>query len=1116
MRSLGIGLALSAIVCAGLGTIVSERYAHAQYQPIPNYTGVGAGQQFRDDINNHLSGVTPIAPVLVPLNFASLSATPEQDGQLYWCRDCLQAPVCTNGGGGALALGSGGEWTCNGGATASGPPTGTAGHDLSGSYPNPTVASVLNGQTPVTTNNGLNALANATGNYSMSGYSLLNLAALTPAQVTDTIAGFNINGEQNPLAPVYGAVSSAVVGSVSTSASSPSVALTNGAGDWVNGQDVALVAAGPTATLAAPAWCTATTCGSSSGHNYPLFETQGATGSTSYSYCVETVDQNNGISACGPIATVTNAQSMLGPASWVQLEWAAVSGAQGYIANSCRGTGCTPKFLKYIPADTAGGQNFQGAADVGLTYAPPEFIGIGNGVTNSFSTTLEQRPFDSGTLTVTTGAALCTDNGIGSFSGAGCGGGSINYGSGAITVSFTIAPAAGTNIWAVYTPTSAYPVRLSGPTRDWVFTTIQSGGGTVSLTLNSNSAVSTTTTMVHDNWTPIQSTLNALGASGSTPAGGTVKLQRGTYSLPKPLMLPSEVTLKMDCGGTNYGIGGAANGYVFGTTLQWTGPDGMDMIDVYDGLRQQILCGNLDARNINGAAAPSTAMTGIHLDTSLTFASGDDKAKLEQVSINGAHHGFEIGGNIIVDGEYPSGDVSEFVFEQTHTAFPQNDARSMGYVVNSTNAGYPISMLAEPSCLGAPNVCIAQIADGGLYVDRASGSVVQGPTPAFHVYDVGLEGTITHTEYEGNNGSYCLRVEPTASVTGSSLGGLDFVDNACNGFGNGITLDAPITVLSKNNAFGSTPPSTLQANSPGAVVYSESDGAAWSATATGGTIEHTMQNQNSATNVEDSFGRLVIAPSINQNALYGMQLRFMDPQNSHYNWLFGCDVNINNACEITPSTTPGGATFTSPAVEFLSGGNAVLTQVPEFSLGLEHLNVSGVPTPAAPTAAVVGTTGSTSYGPYFLVCHDWNGGITAVSAASNIVTNGPSALSSSNYIQVSWTGTTGCASWDVLKGTTATSVTTGLPSGATAYQDVGGATSTYAPPTRNTTGDVVAGTLVVNGNAFASLPTSVVNGSRTWCSNCDPPANPPVTCTSSGAKTGAFADGVNNKWICTY
>ncbi|MGH9831216.1 MAG: hypothetical protein ACREDR_49065, partial [Blastocatellia bacterium] len=59
--------------------------ARAQYQPIPDYSGIDAGRQFRGDINNHLSGVSPISPRIVGLPLAQLP--PEVDGQLYWCSD---------------------------------------------------------------------------------------------------------------------------------------------------------------------------------------------------------------------------------------------------------------------------------------------------------------------------------------------------------------------------------------------------------------------------------------------------------------------------------------------------------------------------------------------------------------------------------------------------------------------------------------------------------------------------------------------------------------------------------------------------------------------------------------------------------------------------------------------------------------------------------------------------------------------------------------------------------------------------------------------------------------------------------------------------------------------
>ena len=57
------------------------RPTFAQFTAIPNYTGVGAGLQFRNDLNNHLSGVSPIAPRLVAVPFSVLATTPEVDAR---------------------------------------------------------------------------------------------------------------------------------------------------------------------------------------------------------------------------------------------------------------------------------------------------------------------------------------------------------------------------------------------------------------------------------------------------------------------------------------------------------------------------------------------------------------------------------------------------------------------------------------------------------------------------------------------------------------------------------------------------------------------------------------------------------------------------------------------------------------------------------------------------------------------------------------------------------------------------------------------------------------------------------------------------------------------------
>lgn len=55
-----------------------------------------------------------------------------------------------------------------------------------------------------------------------------------------------------------------------------------------------------------------------------------------------------------------------------------------------------------------------------------------------------------------------------------------------------------------------------------------------------------------------------------------------------------------------------------------------------------------------------------------------------------------------------------------------------------------------------------------------------------------------------------------------------------------------------------------------------------------------------------------------------------------------------------------------------------------------------------------------------------------------------------------------------------------------------------------------------NATAFAKLPTAAADGSTMYCSDCDPPANPPTTCASAGAKTGARASRINGAWVCAY
>jgi hypothetical protein len=201
------------------------------YSPIPNFTGVGAGLQFREAINNRFSGTQPILPFVVGPTFANLP--PEQDGLILYCKDCKQATPCVGGGSGAWARGDRGEWYCaigaletnlnaNGNkvtslanATNAGDAISfgqTSGGDLSGSLPNPTVATVLGGQVPVTRSTAMTGgdlsgtlpaptvqtvMGGKAPIYSGQTGAKVNTMAGARGDGSDALNGFNVNGIYN-------------------------------------------------------------------------------------------------------------------------------------------------------------------------------------------------------------------------------------------------------------------------------------------------------------------------------------------------------------------------------------------------------------------------------------------------------------------------------------------------------------------------------------------------------------------------------------------------------------------------------------------------------------------------------------------------------------------------------------------------------------------------------------------------------------------------------------------------------------------------------------------------------------------------------------------------------
>ena len=210
----GVTLAAMILLSTSAEALAQNLPPPGAYQPIPNFTGVGAGLQFREAINDRFSGAQPIAPSIASPAFANLP--PEQDGMLLFCKDCRSATPCVSGGSGAFAFGQGGLWSCAGAASA---------------WPASLTQNLL------------------TGGHAING---------NTSSGSDQINNVSVNGVLN--AADFGAVCSDTTESATTTATH--AAVTVGAiGDFKVGQYVKLDAAGASNTIATPTIASATNDG---------------------------------------------------------------------------------------------------------------------------------------------------------------------------------------------------------------------------------------------------------------------------------------------------------------------------------------------------------------------------------------------------------------------------------------------------------------------------------------------------------------------------------------------------------------------------------------------------------------------------------------------------------------------------------------------------------------------------------------------------------------------------------------------------------------------------------------------------------------------------------------
>jgi concanavalin A-like lectin/glucanase superfamily protein len=1205
----------------------------AQYQPIPNFTGVGAGQQFRQSVNNRLSGASPIAPAIVTIYYSQLPA--ETNGAIYYLRDGVAGVPCTGGGSGAFAIGINGSWSCTAGATAG----------SGGGVANPLTAA-LN----FNAFKGTGAAADtATGDVLSRNQSTLNsLAAPTASYGMNSQVLTGVGYGQQFQARQGGA---AVVSNSSTTGNAASVSLSPPSG-IVNGNAlIAMVAlqGNATQTVTWPSGFVQTTnsqvvqgtnvqavackIASSESGNYSVSWTNSV-------FFAAAMVQVSGISCTGDGVTSVGSSS----AASITVPGVAVAQTNDFLLD----------FADYaggFPHDNIGGhgaiiwhQNNNGIATSYVnpagttptsTFTDPAGGGqsfLGEQIAFQSSSTLTQVPMLQSGSGNTLQDLTAHVNGVLDVKAppysAACDGNTDD--SAAIQKALNDGCTQGK---AVELPTGtcrttvplfdacANPAEFSGRSESSSIISAYFNGGPVVVESNPTADVSIVG--------PITTTSHLGGGVAlcwdgtGTPCGAATGTSPGQYvydvkdwtdnaggggiQATNPLngLAAGNLTVEFEGNVPT----GAAGAYLTDSASGVTGAAGHDLFISIDGTN------HLFVRINSGGTMNTISSTGWSFSAwhhgALVFDnhSGNSCTTTNclRLYIDGVQTAaLDVTGNIVqptYDTWVLGGDAGHFPNSGANTAYwdgmvdyfrvekadlypsgttftpPSSKPAGDSNTIVLVNADLPATISGFGSTIAANGVIGADATAGdglsnppgvpcasskcGAWAYLHAAPLAAGGTVSHRVHDMTISNggeslfgnvaiqfhprnltlTANHVPFKCQNNCYEMMAENIVATTSGeaamelahnsgfvaatgillnngTAGQLACYDQSCGLF-NGLFMQPQLgsslfdTYFGEDSIFTSfTCIDCLVDSENGAPTVATGwfeggeptlIGGDWQSLASGNppSIQLTAGTTLSAFGTHFEGGAAT-APIFH---FIGSAPMATSPHVRLDNVVLNGAQPYDQADLI--SDQPG-------FVDIAGGNFSLLTGYTGFKNGVDKLTVNSLADPATPSATLVGSTGSTSYGPYYVVCHGVGGSTTMQSVGSNTVTNGPASLNVSNYITIAWTAEAGCATWDVLRGSLSTSIATGLNASLTSFNDTGISTSAYTAPARNTTGDVSGGLFISSGTTFVNLPATVINGARRYCSNCDPPANPPVACTSSSTRTGAMAEGINGSWICAY